>query len=284
LLQASGIDPMCAETVPAEANVVTQRLTTPIFGAGLIEAIPDEEITKRADPDDADHDGVSGVVHLVPYPGRLRIGRFGWKAQEATLLAFVGEAMVTEMGITNSLFPGEIPPGGTSARLAACEALEGAPEPEDTTPPDGGFVGLVAITNFNRLLAPPTEQRRPRGRGWRAFRQARCDRCHAVSQRTAPSPIAPLSEKTIYPFSDFLLHDMGALGDGIADVRASPTEMRTAPLWGLAQRTRYLHDGRTSNLRDAIVAHDGEAAGSRDRFLALPGRRQAYLLSFLAGL
>jgi CxxC motif-containing protein (DUF1111 family) len=279
LLQASAIDAACQESIPSEANVVAERMTTPMFGAGLVEALLDEDLARRADPDDTNHDGISGRVNLIPYPGRLRVGRFGWKSQEATLLSFIADAMASEMGVTNLIVPGGPRPNGSSELQAACEALEGQPEPEDATT-DDDFPALVQTTNFARLLAAPT-QTRPRGNGWHAFRRARCDRCHTPRLRAGPHTIPSLAFQTIYPFSDFLIHDMGALGDGIAQEQAGPTEMRTAPLWGLGDRTRYLHDGRATSLFDAIVAHDGEAAGSRARFLALSPRRQADLVRFL---
>jgi CxxC motif-containing protein (DUF1111 family) len=280
LLQAQAIDPACLETIPPEANVVTERLTTPMFGAGLVEAILDEDIARRADPDDGNHDGISGRVHLVPYPGRLRVGRFGWKAQEATLLSFIADAMVGEMGVTNLLVPNGTKPNGSAALQATCEAIEGHDDPEDV-PAEGEFTDLVKTSNFARLLAAPSTAK-PRGRGFSAFRAARCERCHVAAMRTGPHTIPALSEQRIYPFSDFLLHDMGMLGDGIVDGDAGPTEMRTAPLWGIAGRTRYLHDGRAATLRDAILAHDGEGAKSRERFLELSVRRQTDLVAFVA--
>jgi len=282
LLQAQAIDPMCLETVPPDANVVVERLTTPIFGAGLIESILDEEITKHADPNDDDGDGISGRWHPVQYPGRVRVGRFGWKAQEATLLSFTGEALASEMGVTNSLFPGEQAPNGSATLRDACAAIEGVADPDDDA--ETGFAAVVSITNFSRLLAPPVEQVRPRGRGWRAFRRARCAECHVARMTTGEHTIPALENQRIYPFSDFLLHDMGSLGDGLAEGAAQPAEMRTAPLWGLSLRTHYLHDGRALTLLDAVTAHDGEASEARERFLGMTPSRQAELISFLGGL
>ncbi len=279
LLQASAIDPACQETIPPEANVTAARITTPMFGAGLVEALLDEDIARRADPDDANSDGISGRVNWIPYPGRLRAGRFGWKSQDATLLSFIADAMVGEMGVTNLVVPGGPRPNGDVALQAACEAIEGVADPEDAETEDD-FPALVHTTNFARLLAPP-DQPRPRGRGWSAFRRARCDRCHTPKLRTGPHTIPALAHQTIYPFSDFLVHDMGTLGDGIAQDNAGPTEMRTAPLWGVSGRSRYLHDGRATTILDAIVAHDGEAAISRDRFLALSPQSQAALVTFV---
>lgn len=283
LLQEKAIDGACLEFIPAEANVVAQRLSTPFFGGGLIEAIREETIVERADPDDSDGDGISGRVHYVPYPGRMRIGRFGWKAHEAKLLSFTSEALVTEMGITNTLAPASSPPNGDTALAAVCEAIEGAADPEDDVDPTAGFPELVKITNFSVLLAPPTEQERPSGRGWRLFRRIRCERCHTARMETGDENIPALSRVTFYPYSDFLLHDMGSLGDGIVQGDAGATEMRTAPLWGVGARTAYLHDGRVQTLAEAIEAHDGEASTSRDRFLRLNAQRRQLLLDFVAG-
>ncbi|MBI5505886.1 MAG: hypothetical protein HY899_13905 [Deltaproteobacteria bacterium] len=282
LLQAQAIDPACVETVPAEANVIVGRLTTPMFGAGLIEAIPDEDIAALADPGDSDGDGISGRLHMVQYPGRPRVGRFGWKSQEATLLSFSSDAMVSEMGLTNALAPGTTAPGGDVALLAACEAIEGRADPEDAVGPEG-FTDLVKVTNFARLLAPPTPSVRPTGRGWRLFRRARCETCHVARWNTGSHTVEELAFVRFYPYSDFLLHDMGALGDGIVQGAAAATEMRTAPLWGIGARTRYLHDGRATSLLEAVQAHGGEAAASRARFDALPAVGKRKLLDFVAG-
>jgi len=284
LLQSKAIDDACLETVPAAANVVAQRISTPFFGGGLIEAVLDETITARADPDDENHDGISGTVSFVSYPGRLRVGRFGWKAHEATLLTFTGDAMVDEMGITNTLAPGSSPPNGDVFLGIACEAIEGQPEPEDNVSPEIGFSELVKMTNFSRLLAPPTDAGKPSGPGWRQFKRMRCERCHTASMKTGRNTIPALSYVTFYPYSDFLLHDMGSLGDGIVQGSAGATEMRSAPLWGIAARTRFLHDGRATTIEEAILAHDGEAADSRRRFVRLRDHLRQRLLEFVAGL
>jgi CxxC motif-containing protein (DUF1111 family) len=214
----------------------------------------------------------------------VRAGRFGWKAHDAQLLAFNAEAMLIEMGITNALQPGEEAPNGDPSLYVSCTALEGVADPDDDPPPEDGFSDLVKVTNFTRLLAPPVDSVRPRGAGWRAFRRSRCASCHVARFVTGTHTIPALSRQRVYPFSDFLLHDMGALGDGIAQGAASETEMRTAPLWGLGARTRYLHGGRATTLVDAILAHDGEATRARDRYLDMSPARQADLLAFLAGL
>jgi CxxC motif-containing protein (DUF1111 family) len=185
--------------------------------------------------------------------------------------------------VTNTLFPGEQAPNGSATLRDACAAIEGVPDPDDAET-EAGFAAVVSITNFSRLLAPPTEQTRPRGRGWRAFRRARCTECHVARMETGPHTIPALHFQRFYPYSDFLLHDMGSLGDGLAEGAAQPLEMRTAPLWGLSLRTHYLHDGRATTLLDAVTAHDGEAADARERFLRMTPTRQAELIEFLGGL
>jgi CxxC motif-containing protein (DUF1111 family) len=267
------------ERVPDEANVVTRRLTTPLFGAGLVEAVPDETLRQiAARQRDQGIDGVSGRPHPFPDPatGRTSVARFGWKAVVATLEQFAAGAYLNEMGITNPGFPDENCPQGDCALLRA----DPVPDPED----DGSDV--AAFADYMRLLAPP-----PRGprdaetdEGEGIFEAIGCAICHQPAMRSGPSPIAALDRKLFRPYSDFLLHDMGALGDGIAEGDASTREMRTAPLWGLRVRPRLLHDGRTTDLAEAILAHDGEGGSARDRFAALDDAQRRALLAFLNSL
>jgi CxxC motif-containing protein (DUF1111 family) len=283
LLQQHAINPAVRETIPPEANVVARRLTTPLFGAGLIEAIPDAAIIDNARRSQGD--GVNGRVHLVVdvTTGTTRIGRFGWKAQQATLLAFSADAYLNEMGITNRFFPAENAPNGNRALLAAFDRV---PDPEDVTDATTGRSDIDAAADFMRLLAPPAPApATPSSRAGEAqFSQLGCAACHTPVMQTGPNRIAALDRKNVPLYSDLLLHDMGPLGDGIGQGLARPGEMRTAPLWGLRARRQLLHDGRAGTVDAAILAHAGEATASRDRYarLAPPLRRQ--LLDFLATL
>jgi CxxC motif-containing protein (DUF1111 family) len=283
LIQAQGIGAIgdCAiagEVVPPGATIVTSRLTAPEFGLGLVDAVPDETLLRIAQLQSAATPATAGRPNLVfnRDTGTLTVGRFGWKAQNPSMHQFAGEASLNENGMTSPLFPLENCPQGDCS-LLACD-----PAPQ----PNLDDEALGALTAFMRFLGPPP--RGPVTRGGRAgevtFAAIGCADCHVPAMRTGPNPIPALDGVFFFPYSDFLLHDMGALGDGITDGQATATEMRTAPLWGLRVRTLYLHDGRATTIREAILAHDGQGRPSRDAFAALSASRQALLLEFLGSL
>ena len=281
LLQERAIDPAVREVVPKEANVIARRLTTPLYGAGLIEAInPLEILLGMVRPKPA---GIKGKVAVVKdvVSGNLMLGRFGWKAQEATLLAFAGDAYLNEMGITNRYFPTENAPNGNKALLARFDKVA---DVEDKIDPTDGKADIDRLADFMRLLAPP-EQLELRTdaaeAGLRLFSKMECSACHVASMTTLPNKIEALSEKKVMLYSDLLLHDMGALGDGIEQGTAGVRDMRTAPLWGLRSRPAYLHDGRATSVDAAIRAHDGEAANACKIYAAASASDRAALLEFL---
>ena len=267
--------PRDSEPLPATANVVVRRRTTPLFGLGLVDATPDAtfEALARRQPE-----SIRGRVARVHNraAARVTMGKFGWKAQAPTLHQFSGLALLMELGVTSPEYAVEDAPSGDQAAVAACDAL---PDPED----DGGDV--ERMTDFMRLLAPVAAlaSDAPEARaGDMLFTRAGCDGCHARALRSGPSPIAALSEQTYAPYSDFLLHDMGALGDGIVEGDAAAREMRTAPLWGTRLGLgRYLHDGRARSLSDAILAHDGQGARARDAFTRLDETQRRALIAFI---
>ncbi len=280
LLQERSINPGIREVVPREANTVARRVTTPLFGAGLIEAIPDSTIVLGALGQKPA--GIAGKVSVVRdvVSGINRIGRFGWKAQAATLLAFSGDAYLNEMGITNRFFPTENAPNGNAAPLARFDRVA---DVEDGIDPLDGKADIDRAADFMRLLAPP-----PRGpatassvAGEAIFARLDCAVCHTPSMRTGRNAIAALSGKTVGLYSDLLIHDMGALGDGIAQGTAGARDMRTAPLWGLRSRPTWLHDGRANTIDQAVRGHAGEAQSSRDRYGALSAVERQQLLDFL---
>jgi CxxC motif-containing protein (DUF1111 family) len=266
------------EVVPRIANVTTSRLTTPLFGLGLVDAVPDQTLLALASAEARNSFSTKGTPHMVTDvgTGATRVGRFGWKAQQATLHTFAGDAYLNEMGITSPDFPDENCPQGN------CDLLRFNPVP---TLNDSGD-GVTAFADFMTLLAPP-----PRGRitqdveqGGRVFVAIGCADCHTPTLTTGSSPIAALSNKTFQPFSDFLLHNMGRLGDGIVQGNAKGREMRTAPLWGLTSRPVFLHDGRAKTPTAAILFHDGQGAKARRNFLDLRRSQQQDLLAFLRSL
>lgn len=276
LIQSRGIPGFAGEVVPPEANVAAGRRATPLFGLGLVEAVPDETFVAIAAAQDPAIRGRPAVVFDVA-GGQQRVGRFGWKCQQATLLSFSGDAYVNEMGINNFLFPDENCPQGD------CTLLADDPAP-GVTAENNEDVFLFA--DFMRLLAPPPlgVATPPADAGARTFAAIGCAACHVPTLRTGPDSVAAFDRVAFNPFSDFLLHDMGALGDGIEQAGAGPREMRTAPLWGVGAIKTFLHDGRAGTLADAILAHDGQGRAARDAFAALSSNRRAQLIAFLKSL
>jgi mono/diheme cytochrome c family protein len=283
LLQQNGIAPGIRERVPRQANTVARRQTTPLFGLGLIEAIPDETIQQLADRPSVD--GVTGRAAMVTdiASGETRVGRFGWKAQQATIVAFSADAYVNEMGITNRFFPEENAPNGNQELLARFDKVA---DPEDHVDPATGKDGVDMLTDFQRFLAPPAAGAlTANGRaGKEQFTQIGCAICHVPEMQTGASPVTALDHKTVALYSDLLLHEMGALGDGIAQAAAEANEFRTPPLWGLRASAPYLHDGRAANVDAAIRAHDGEGKVARDRYVKLTPAQRAQLVEFLNSL
>ncbi len=253
-----------APGIPPEANVSSVRNAPPLFGLGLIEAIPEAAILAEADRQQA-AGAVRGRPHwVVDASGSERIGRFGWKAQLAGLEEFVGDAFRTELGITNPLAPRDLvsaPPGSTCG------------QPADGVEDDGRLVR--AVTAYIASLAAPTgpaEQDRPAGAA--IFRRVGCAECHTP---TLPGPSGPVSL-----YSDLLVHDLGpALDDGVVQGQARGRDWRTTPLWGLRLRERFLHDARAETLAAAIAAHGGESAVATAGFRALSEAEREALLAFL---
>jgi CxxC motif-containing protein (DUF1111 family) len=267
------------EVVPPQANVTAKRRTTPLFGLGLVEAVPDELFLHIAIAQS--NSETAGRVNMVTnlVTGQQAVGRFGWKDQHATLFDFASDAYLNEMGITTPLFPNENCPQGNCAALAFDPLPSNVPNEADNSAPEHS-------ANFIRLLAPPPRgAATPRVRaGSRVFGKIGCASCHLPELQTGPNPVAALDRVTFAPFSDFLLHDMGSLGDGIVQGDAGQREMRTAPLWGVSAQPSLLHDGRALTLEDAIRAHDGQARMSRNRFNRLDPQDQQALIAFLKSL
>ena len=270
--------PVTGETPPATADFVSHRITTPLFGAGLIEAIPAATIMARAGITDAD--GVHGIANLVSNleTGLTEVGRFGWKAQHSSLHLFAGDAYLNEMGVTNKSFPNDNLPQGKP--IPAGWGPVGFPE--DT---DGD---VDEFTTFMRLLAPPNRRLpvTPLAQyGEQVFNGIRCSACHVPSMQTGANAVAALSKQNVPLYSDLLLHRMGnGLADGIQQGQAKGDMFRTAPLWGLSRRGFFMHDGRAFTYQDAIAAHDGEAVNARNRYFRLQPQDRDALMAFLSSL
>ncbi len=234
----------------ANKNVIF-RIPTPVFGLGLVENTPDATLQSNLASTQSQRAklGIGGRFNTTGNDGTIT--RFGWKAQNKSLLIFAGEAYNVEMGVANELFPNE------RSAVPGCVFNS---TPEDVTGGSEGESGAdtTAFAIFMRLLAPPspTTATSSEQRGQVLFGTIGCALCHSPSLTTAASPFTGMSNVTYQPFSDFALHHMGSkLADGISQGAAGPDEFRTAPLWGVGQRLYFLHDGRAADLLAAIEAH-----------------------------
>jgi CxxC motif-containing protein (DUF1111 family) len=273
----------CQPVLPADANVFARRVPIPLFGAGLVEAIPDETLMALEDPFDRNGDGVSGRAGLIVdvESGQRRVGRFGWKAQHATLMTFGADAYRNEMGITNDLFPQESAFAVTPEQMRLCDPF---PDPEDIRDPRSRRRGIDNFASFMRFLAPVergdiNDQVRA---GEQIFAAIGCTTCHIPTLETGPSSNPLFNRKRVALFSDLLLHDVGT-GDGIKQGAAETNEIRTPALWGLRFRRPLLHDG-TATLEEAIGRHAREAELARSGFERLSEIDRAALLAFLGSL
>jgi CxxC motif-containing protein (DUF1111 family) len=274
----------CQPVMPPDVNVVARRAPIPIFGDGLIEAIDDDTLLALQDPFDRDGNGVTGRAAMIldVATGQRRVGRFGWKAQQATLLAFAGDAYRNEMGITNDLFPKEFAFGVTDADMQRCDLR---PDPEDVRNPLSGRRGIDNFESFMRFLAPiargPVDEIVRDGE--RIFSSLGCAACHVPALTTGANTNPLFNRKSVPLFSDLLLHDIGT-GDGIQQGAARPDEIRTPALWGLRLRRPFLHDGSAFTIEDAIQRHQHEAELAQRGFVQLPSADRQRLLAFLRSL
>jgi CxxC motif-containing protein (DUF1111 family) len=286
----------------AAKNVIF-RIPTPVFGAGLIEQIPDSAIlaNQAANSSQKSTLGIRGRPNFVlafnTISGQTNnngndgtIARFGWKAQNKSLLLFSGEAYNVEMGITNELFQTE------RDETPSCQyaTVPNSAQNFDATDALTGTTAIQNFANFQRFLAPPTPSSDSPGgafsigRGKSVFANIGCALCHTPTMKTGNSAVAALRYQDVNLFSDLLVHDMGVgLADGVSQGQAGPREFRSAPLWGLGKRIFFLHDGRTSDLEVAIQAHrstGSEANNVVSNFNNLRESSKQDVLNFLRSL
>ena len=291
-LQDKAILGAVPEQLPAGAGA-SGRLPPPVFGVGLIEAIPEATILALADPADGNGDGISGRPNWVTPPPWVpleepgggsgqRLGRFSRKAQVSTLLQQVTEAYHQDIGVTSDFLPVE----NTNPQASrASEAADRVPDPEVAA------ATIRSVLAYIRTLAPPAPgaDTPERQRGEVLFDSVGCARCHVPVLMTGKSSIAALASRPVPLYSDLLLHDMGpGLADDRPDGSASGTEWKTPPLWGLRVMRDFLngdafllHDGRARSIEEAILLHGGEAQAARDRFAAIAPADRAALLDFV---
>ena len=280
------------ETQVRNRNIIF-RIPTPVFGAGLIENLTDTAILNNLNSNSTTkrNFGISGRVNRNGNDGR--VSKFGWKAQNPSLLVFSGEAYNVEMGITNEAFPIE------RDETASCQF---AKVPNDVTPSVAAIPAILNFANFQRFLAPATPvasfgnvSANSIARGKQQFSNLGCALCHTPQLKTgANTTVAALSNQNVNLYSDVSLHQMGpGLADDILQGGARGDEFRTAPLWGVGKRVFFLHDGRTNDLDDAIQAHrsDGnskfgpsEANAVINNYNRLNNDDQQDLLNFLRSL
>src|SRR3984885_247343 len=283
------IGPEAQEHIPATENIRTLRAALNTLGDGFVEAIDDKTLIAIAAQQPTLSEGrVHGEVVQAPIfeaPGQTRVGRFGWKDQHSSLLSFIGDAYLNEMGITNRLRPTNV-----TTVLNTTTGIEDQPDQ----------LGLADIDHFAQFIrgtmVPPrdiTLAATPAAvKGGALFTQLGCSVCHVQSITTAPPGTVidggmfavpeALGDKIIHPFSDFLLHDIGT-GDGIVQVGPQDTakKLRTAPLWGLRTKARFMHDLRSLSLENAISRHDDEAREPARRFKELSPEEREALITFL---
>jgi CxxC motif-containing protein (DUF1111 family) len=252
--------------IPPEANLVSVRNAPQLFGMGLIDSIPDEVILAGAGPKG---EGIHGRPNPVTAAdGTQRVGRFGWKADTASLEVFVAEAMRNELGVTSPLAPFDSLPAHTPGSAPCAGEVETA---------DGATVVAALSAYVGSLPAPAPRQAAKNARGAAAFARAGCADCH--------TPALHANGREVGLYSDLLLHDMGPdLDDGLPQGEAGGSDWRTTPLWGLGNRSRLLHDARARTVEAAVAAHGGEATSARNQFRDLPETDRAALLAFLSSL
>jgi CxxC motif-containing protein (DUF1111 family) len=284
--------PQAQEHIPATENIRALRAALNTLGDGFVEAIDDSTLlaiaARQPEISKGRIHGEAIEVPILEAPGQSRIGRFGWKDQHSSLLSFIGDAYLNEMGVTNRLRPHDTTTIGKVT-----------PDPEDV--PDS--LGLADIDHFAQFIrgtkVPPRDAvlagTESAFAGERLFHATGCNTCHVSSITTASAGtvidggtfVVPeaLGNKVIHPYSDFLLHDIET-GDGI--VQAGPQDtankLRTAALWGLRMRPRFMHDLRSLTLQDAIERHEGEAEHVTKEFRKLSEIQKQQLISFLESL
>ncbi len=252
--------------------LTSARVPSPVFGLGLLEAVPDADLERMADPMDADGDGISGRINMVWDVQKEQTvpGRFGWKANQPNLIQQAAAAYLGDMGVTTPVFPGD----------------DEIPDIDTKTMEDAAF--------YTQTLAVPLRANWSDvevAQGELLFTQIGCSHCHTPTLVSGQHEIPALENQVFHPYTDLLLHDMGpGLADGRPDFEANGQEWRTAPLWGVGLAATvlgaeaYLHDGRARSLEEAILWHGGEGESAKERFRTLPVSDRERLLSFLRDL
>lgn len=268
---------------PSEA-VISPRLASPVFGLGLLEAIPEYYILQNEDVNDLDGDGISGKANYVydHLSEETKLGRFGWKANTATVMEQCAGAYVHDMGVTNPLFPFETGFGQSNGDDGLEDDAEISQDLLDEITFYCQTLGVPAPRNINDDAVK---------RGAALFNELQCAKCHIPKMISGDFPVAAVANQTFFPYTDMLLHDMGeGLADNRPDFLANGREWRTKALWGIGLtqvvngHTNFLHDGRAKNITEAILWHGGEAENAKNNFKNLSASQRNDLLKFMNSL
>ena len=266
---------------------MSARVAPPMIGLGLLESIPDTTLLEWADEDDADNDGISGKVNRVwdVRTQTFALGKFGWKAGQPNLMQQNAAAFNGDVGLTSTLFPNE----NCTTKQTICQDLPngGSPEVSDNILKFVEFYSQHLAVPIRRNINDPMVEK-----GKELFLKSDCQSCHKTNITTEErSGLPALSKQTIHPYTDLLLHDMGpGLADNRPEARASGSEWRTPPLWGIglteqvSGHTYFLHDGRARSLLEAVLWHGGEAQAQRDAVMSMPPQDREALLTYLESL
>ena len=271
---------------PLGEIMISPRVSPPVFGLGLLEAIPLKTLQALEDPEDKNGDGISGRLNRVwnPQTKRMEAGRFGWKANKPTLRAQEAGAAAGDIGITSIVAPET---DCTAAQKDCLNAPDGGKPELRTSDLDKleFYLRTLAVPARRNMDDPQTIQ------GELLFHQLACVSCHTPTLQTGPHKVKAIANQRIHPYTDLLLHDMGeALADHRPDFAATGSEWRTPPLWGIGlvpvvnKHSRYLHDGRARNLEEAILWHGGEAEQAKENFTKLNKAQREAVLKFLESL
>jgi CxxC motif-containing protein (DUF1111 family) len=294
LINDRAVDASIQERVPGAEDIRTFRMSTNTLGDGFVEAINSNTIIAIANAQPGTGLGIAGQAITVPVleaPGNVRVGRFGWKNQNSSLLSFSGDAYLNEIGITNRLLTQENTSMGRNVAVLPFDQVPGNEDPEDDIDEFAKFMRASKVPPRDTALAATADA----VAGSQLFDAIGCNVCHTRSITTSPAGtsinggafIVPsaLGNKIIHPFSDFLLHDIGT-GDGIVQNGGQSTrnKVRTQPLWGVRTHARHMHDGESLTFTESILRHAGEALAVINRFRSLSATQRNQIVVFLQSL
>ena len=295
LINDRAVDASIQERVPGAEDVRTFRMSTNTLGDGFVEAINSNTLIAIGNAQPGQSGGQIGgqaiTVPVLEAPGNLRVGRFGWKNQNSSLLSFSADAYLNEIGITNRLLTQENTSMGRNVAFLPFDRVPGNEDPENDIDAFTSFMRASKVPPRDSALAATADA----VAGSQLFDVVGCNICHTRSITTSPAGTvinggaftvpAPLGNKIIHPFSDFLLHDVGT-GDGIVQNGGQSTrnKVRTQPLWGVRTHGRHMHDGESLTFTESILRHAGEATGVINAFRSLSATQRNQIVTFLQSL